>query len=143
MDVVIRDVEWARFRGLDGGFLLLVLCGEPSVRGRKGINPAWFEPVTASAARRLVGRSVTTVFFFILCYVMKTACWCVQKLGSAASLPLLSVLCITSEEDALPVGDVVSLHVGDKSVAIKNRVLGVLLLSWNEDKIDCHFRSMN
>ena len=49
----------------------------------------------------------------------------------------------TSEDGTLPEGVLVSLLVKDESVAIKDIVLGVLLLSWNEYEICCHVRSMN
>ena len=49
----------------------------------------------------------------------------------------------TPEEGTLTVGVVVSLFVEVESVAIKDRVLGILLLSWNEDEIGCHARSMD
>ena len=35
------------------------------------------------------------------------------------------------------------LLIEDEFVAIKGKVLDVLLLSWNENEIGCHVRSMN
>ena len=55
----------------------------------------------------------------------------------------LSTVVILARQPPLPVGGVVAFSIKDKSAAIKDRVLSVLLLARNKDEVGCHDEDKN